>query len=284
MADEEKENKENKENAEAKESTESQNTSDSAAESTEETSKKVETTQNETTQAPEQQTAKTEGAATETPATDSAEGGEEEDELTGIEEASEQEIVQKVTKKESRKRRKKRDKSQGKAKEAPEWIEKVVQIRRVTKVVKGGKKLSFRAVVVVGNAKGQVGVGVGKALEVIGAIQKAIVDAKKQLVTIPLIESTIPHEVRGRAGAAKVLLKPAREGSGIKAGGAARTVLELGGVGDVLSKSLGARSPLNVARATLDGLTRLRKFNEVAKLRGITVKDMISSKQLVGAN
>ncbi len=202
---------------------------------------------------------------------------EEEDELTGIEEASEQEIFQKVTKKEIRKKRKKRgERGQDKGKEASEWIEKVVQIRRVTKVVKGGKKMSFRAVVVVGNAKGQVGVGVGKALEVIGAIQKAVVDAKKKLIPIPLINSTIPHQVFGIAGAAKVLLKPAREGTGIKAGGAARTVLELGGVGDILSKSLGSRSPLNVARATLNGLTQLRKFETIAKLRGMTLKEMIS--------
>ncbi|MBI3590473.1 MAG: 30S ribosomal protein S5 [Candidatus Melainabacteria bacterium] len=187
-------------------------------------------------------------------------------------------MVQKVTKKETFKKRKKRrgDKSQDK-KEASEWIEKVVQIRRVTKVVKGGKKLSFRAVVIVGNAKGQVGVGVGKALEVISAIQKGVVDAKKSLVTVPLIDSTIPHQVLGRAGAAKVLLKPAREGTGIKAGGAARTVLELGGIGDILSKSLGSRSPLNVARATLNGLVQLRKFDGVAKLRGLTLKEMISA-------
>lgn len=200
---------------------------------------------------------------------------EEEDELTGIEEASEQEIVQKVTKKKTRKKRKGREKGGRDKKEAPEWIEKVVQIRRVTKVVKGGKKLSFRSVVIVGNAKGQVGVGVGKALEVISAIQKGVVDAKKNLVTVPLISQTIPHQIVGLAGASKVLLKPAREGTGIKAGGAARTVLELGGVGDILSKSLGSRSPLNVARATLNGLSRLRKFEEIAKLRGITIKDMI---------
>ena len=200
---------------------------------------------------------------------------EEEDELTGIEEATEQEIVQKVTKKETRKKRRKRGEKGQDKKESSEWIEKVVQIRRVTKVVKGGKKLSFRAVVIVGNAKGQVGVGVGKASEVIGAIQKGVVDAKKSIVNVPLLEATIPHQILGRAGAAKVLLKPAREGTGIKAGGAARTVLELGGVGDILSKSLGSRSPLNVARATLNGLCRLRKFNDVAKLRGVTLKEMI---------
>lgn len=202
---------------------------------------------------------------------------DEEDELAGIEEAPEQEIVQKVTKKETRKRRRRRaEKASQDKKEGPEWIEKVVQIRRVTKVVKGGKKLSFRAVVIVGNAKGQVGVGVGKAAEVIGAIQKGVVDAKKSLINIQLIDSTIPHPIVGRAGAAKVILKPAREGTGIIAGGSARTVLELGGVGDVLSKSLGSRSPLNVARATLDGLTKLRKFEDVAKLRGITLKQLLT--------
>lgn len=203
----------------------------------------------------------------------------EEDELTGIEEATEQEIVQKVTKKETKKKRKRRsDRSQEKGKEASEWIEKVVQIRRVTKVVKGGKKLSFRAVVIVGNAKGQVGVGVGKALEVISAIQKSVVDAKKNLITVPIIKSTIPHQVIGRSGAARVLLKPAKEGTGIKAGGAARTVLELGGIGDILSKSLGARSPLNVARATINGISQLRKFGDVAKLRDMNLKEMLMLK------
>ena len=203
---------------------------------------------------------------------------EEDDELTGIEEATEQEIIEKVTKKEIRKPKRKRSDRQAQDKnkqDGHEWIEKVVQIRRVTKVVKGGKKLSFRAVVIVGNAKGQVGVGVGKAAEVISAIQKGVVDAKKSLVTVPLIRSTIPHMVLGRSGAAKVLLRPAKEGAGIIAGGAARTVLELGGVGDVLSKSLGARSPLNVAGATLNGIQQLRKFGDVARSRGMTVKEML---------
>lgn len=252
----------------------------------EEEEKKEKVNANEETQISSESTEQT--AIPETPEPEkaidvptSAEVEEEEDEvdeLTGIEEASEQEIFQKVTKKETRKKRKKRgERGQDKGKETSEWIEKVVQIRRVTKVVKGGKKLSFRAVVVVGNAKGQVGVGVGKALEVISAIQKAVVDAKKNLVPIPLINSTIPHQILGRAGAAKVLLKPAREGTGIKAGGAARTVLELGGVGDILSKSLGSRSPLNVARATLNGLIKLRQFKSVAQLRGMTLKEMIAA-------
>lgn len=207
------------------------------------------------------------------------ESEEDDDDLTGIEEASEAEIVEKVTKKDLRQKKKKRqDRGHDKGKEASEWIEKVVQIRRVTKVVKGGKKLSFRAVVIVGNAKGQVGVGVGKATEVISAIQKAVVDAKKSMVTVPLIKSTIPHQIVGIAGASRVLLKPAREGTGIKAGGAARTVLELGGVGDILSKSLGSRSPLNVARATLDGINHLRKFADIAKLRDMSLKEMVLAK------
>ena len=157
-----------------------------------------------------------------------------------------------------------------------EWDEKIIQVRRVTKVVKGGKKLSFRAVVAVGNNSGNVGIGVGKAAEVMGAIQKGIVDAKKSLVKVPLVGATIPHEIIGKQGASKITLKPAAKGTGIIAGGAARSILELAGVGDVLSKSLGSRSPLNVARATIDGLSRLRPFEKAAALRGITLRQMFS--------
>lgn len=157
-----------------------------------------------------------------------------------------------------------------------EWDEKIIQVRRVTKVVKGGKKLSFRAVVAVGNSNGNVGIGVGKAAEVMGAIQKGIVDAKKSLVKVPLVGATIPHEIVGKQGSSKITLKPAAKGTGIIAGGAARSILELAGVGDVLSKSLGSRSPLNVARATIDGLTRLRTFEKAAALRGITLRQMFS--------
>lgn len=158
-----------------------------------------------------------------------------------------------------------------------EWEEKIIQVRRVTKVVKGGKKLSFRAVVAVGNSKGQVGVGVGKAAEVINAIQKGVVDARKSLVKVPLIAATIPHEVVGKQGSCRILLKPAAKGTGVIAGGAARAILELAGVGDVLSKSLGSRAPLNVARATIDGLTSLRTFEDAARLRGISLKQMLAS-------
>jgi small subunit ribosomal protein S5 len=157
-----------------------------------------------------------------------------------------------------------------------EWEEKIIQVRRVTKVVKGGKKLSFRAVVAVGNGKGQVGIGVGKAAEVISAIQKGVVDAKKSLVSVPLVGSTIPHQIVGKRGSSRILLKPAAKGTGVIAGGAARAILELAGVGDVLSKSLGSRSPLNVARATVHGLANLRTFEEAARLRGIGIRQLFA--------
>jgi SSU ribosomal protein S5P len=157
-----------------------------------------------------------------------------------------------------------------------EWEEKIIQVRRVTKVVKGGKKLSFRAVVAVGNGKGQVGIGVGKAAEVISAIQKGVVDAKKSLISVPLVGTSIPHQIVGKQGSSRILLKPAAKGTGVIAGGAARAILELAGVGDVLSKSLGSRSPLNVARATVDGLKNLRTFEEAARLRGISIRQLFA--------
>jgi len=132
-----------------------------------------------------------------------------------------------------------------------EWTEKVVQIRRVTKVVKGGKKLSFRAIVIVGNGKGQVGVGCAKAAEVIIAIQKAIADGRKNLITVPIFKTTIPHPITGRSGAGSVMLRPAAQGTGIIAGGAVRIVLELAGIENILCKSLGSKSPLNPTGAAL---------------------------------
>jgi small subunit ribosomal protein S5 len=160
--------------------------------------------------------------------------------------------------------------------EQSEWEEKIIQVRRVTKVVKGGKKLSFRAVVAVGNGKGQVGIGVGKAAEVISAIQKGVVDARKSLVKVPLVGTTIPHQIMGKTGSSRIMLRPAAKGTGVIAGGAARAILELAGVGDVLSKSLGSRAPLNVARATVNGLSSLRTFEEAARLRGISIKQMFA--------
>ncbi len=157
-----------------------------------------------------------------------------------------------------------------------EWKEQVVQIRRVTKVVKGGKKLSFRAIVIVGNKKGQVGMGVAKAAEVIIAIQKAVADGRKNLVTVPLFKTTIPHKIMGKSGAGSVVLKPASQGTGVIAGGAVRAVLELSGIENILSKSLGSKSALNAANATLNALKGLRPFSDVARMRDISVKQMLS--------
>ena len=156
-----------------------------------------------------------------------------------------------------------------------EWKEQVVQIRRVTKVVKGGKKLSFRAIVIVGNKKGQVGMGVAKAAEVIIAIQKAVADARKNLITVPIFKTTIPHMVTGRSGAGSVVLKPASQGTGVIAGGAVRAVLELSGIENILSKSLGSKSPRNAATATLAALKSLRSFSDVARSRGLDLKKML---------
>lgn len=162
------------------------------------------------------------------------------------------------------------------SKAASEWKEKVIQIRRVTKVVKGGKKLSFRAVVVVGNGNGMVGLGVGKSSEVIGAIQKAVADAKKSMITVPIFKTTVPHPMTGSAGSGKIYLKPAAQGTGIIAGGSARAVIELSGIENILCKSLGSDSPLNSARATIDALASMRTFKEVAESRGLTVMEMLS--------
>jgi len=157
-----------------------------------------------------------------------------------------------------------------------ESIEKVIQIRRVTKVVKGGKKLSFRAIVIVGNGNGSVGVGVGKSSEVVGAIQKAIYDARKSQVEVPIIDGyTIPHPVKAKSGAGAVLLKPAPKGSGVIAGGSIRAVLEACGLKDVVGKSLGSDSPLNNARATVNALASLKTVEEIANLRGKTPDQVI---------
>ena len=157
-----------------------------------------------------------------------------------------------------------------------EWKEQVIQVRRVTKVVKGGKKLSFRAIVVVGNKNGQVGVGCAKAAEVIIAIQKAVADGRKNLINVPIYKTTIPHPITGRSGAGSVMLKPASQGTGVIAGGAVRAVLELAGVENILSKSLGSKSPLNAANATLNALQALKPFDVVTKRRGLSLKDMLN--------
>jgi|TARA_B100000497_G_C7284667_1_gene196444 small subunit ribosomal protein S5 len=142
-----------------------------------------------------------------------------------------------------------------------EWSERVVSIQRVTKVVKGGKKMSFRAVVVVGNEQGKVGVGVGKAGDVITAVRKGVTDGKKRIISIPLTSSnSIPHPTNGRFGAAKLILRPSAPGSGVIAGSSIRTVLELAGIKNILSKQLGSNNLLNNARATIDGLSSLRAY------------------------
>jgi len=180
------------------------------------------------------------------------------------------------TEKPQRRGKKRRIETTEPEKPASEWEERVVQISRVTKVVKGGKKLSFRAIVIVGNKKGQVGVGCAKAAEVIIAIQKAIADGRKNLITVPIFKTTIPHPITGRSGAGAVMLRPASEGTGVIAGGAVRSVLELAGIENILSKSLGSKSPLNAANATMEALKSLRNFNDVAKRRGLALRDMLN--------
>lgn len=151
----------------------------------------------------------------------------------------------------------------------------VVAINRVTKVVKGGRRSRFAALVVVGDRNGHVGFGTGKAQEVPEAIRKAIEDAKKNLIEVPMVESTIPHEVIGRVGGGNILMKPAVAGSGVSAGGPVRAVLELAGVADITSKSLGSSTPINMVRATVQGLTQLKRVEEVAKLRGKSVEEIL---------
>lgn len=155
-----------------------------------------------------------------------------------------------------------------------EFEERVVVINRVTKVVKGGRRFRFAALVVVGDKKGRVGFGTGKANEVPDAIKKAVEDATKNVVTIPLVNGTIPHVVTGVYGAGEVFLRPATEGTGVIAGGAIRAVLELAGVTDVLSKCIGSRTPINMVRATIEGLTSLKTVNDVAKLRDLKVEEV----------
>ena len=162
-----------------------------------------------------------------------------------------------------------------KQEEQKEFEERVVNISRVTKVVKGGRRFRFAVIMVIGNKQGKVGFGAGKAQEIPDAINKAIEHAKRNLIEIPTQRTTIPHEITGIAGASRVFLKPASEGTGIVAGGAVRTIFELAGINDILAKSIGSATVINVVRATFDGLSKLTTLSRVAKLRGKKIGEIV---------
>jgi small subunit ribosomal protein S5 len=159
--------------------------------------------------------------------------------------------------------------------EQPEFEERVVKVNRVTKVVKGGRRPRFAVLIVIGDKKGNVGFGTGKANEVPDAIQKAIESAKKNIINVSIVNSTIPHEVTGVYGAGRVVLRPASAGTGVVAGGPVRAVVELAGITDILSKSLGSATPINVIRATIEGLKSLETVEQVAARRGKTVEEIL---------
>ena len=168
-----------------------------------------------------------------------------------------------------------KENAQHKEVQEPEFEERVVTINRVTKVVKGGRRFRFAALVVIGDKKGRVGFGTGKANEVPDAIKKAIESAKKNIITVATVNTTIPHQVTGVYGAGRVFLAPAAAGTGVIAGGPVRAVVELAGISDILSKSLGSRTKYNMATATIEALKSVKSAEEVAKLRGKTVEEIL---------
>ena len=160
-------------------------------------------------------------------------------------------------------------------KEPSEFKERLVAINRVAKVVKGGKNFRFTALMVVGNENGKVGVGLGKAVEIPEAVRKGVEDAKRHMIEVPIVGTTIPHQVEGKFGKGHVRMLPAEEGTGVIAGGPARAVLEMVGIRDIRTKSFGSNNPSNCVKATLDGLSQLRTAEQVAKLRGKTVEEIL---------
>ena len=161
-------------------------------------------------------------------------------------------------------------------KEGPEFKERLVAINRVAKVVKGGKNFRFTALMVVGNENGKVGVGLGKAVEIPEAVRKGIEDAKRHMIEVPVVGTTIPHQVEGKYGKGHVRLLPAEEGTGVIAGGPARAVLEAAGIRDIRTKSYGSNNPSNCVKATLNGLAQLRTAEQIAALRGKTVDEILN--------
>lgn len=159
--------------------------------------------------------------------------------------------------------------------EESEFKEKLVAVNRVTKVVKGGRNFRFSALIVIGDEKGRVGCGMGKAAEIPEAIRKGVEDAKKNLITVPIVGTSIPHEAIGSFGTGKVVLKPAPEGTGVIAGGAVRAVIENCGIKDIVTKSYGSNNPINIVKATIEGLSQLKTVEEVARLRGKSVEELL---------
>jgi len=163
--------------------------------------------------------------------------------------------------------------------EEEKLLEKIIETKRVAKVVKGGRNFSFSAIVVVGDKKGKVGVGTGKANEIVDAIRKAKEKAMKSMFNVPLVKGTVPHEIVARYGASRVMIKPASEGTGVIAGGTARAIFEAAGIENILCKSLGSNTPCNVVKATIDGLKSMRTIAEVAALRGKTIAQLTGQEE-----